>query len=209
MRRLAMLLTMAAAMGVLAAPSALGAPGLGYLPSKADTAKTFCAPGTIVVNISYTVLNDADSGLLGNAWAADQYVRYVQVIQTGWNSFCVATRYSGSVTTKAGPSPGATTKLPDGITGLMAGGDRFTFQGKLNRWLPTSGWLGTFDYQCDASFTCPGAFDWLSAYFREVSGVRMLWWAFAYNASATGNGVWANRMDYSYGDITGSLSSAS
>jgi hypothetical protein len=205
-RRLVNVLTVAAAVCALGAPVAYGSVGPNYQPSPtaALTMKTFCGYGTIVLNFSYSVSNDTDYGVLGDPWAADDYTHYVQVIQTGWNTYCAATRYSGSFTTKAGLSPGLTNVLPSGITGVLGGGDRFVFQGTRNSGLPTSGSIGSFDYSCDAaSSTCPQRFDWLSQYFRDVSNFRMLWWAFGYNANATGHGIWANRMDYSAYDITG------
>jgi hypothetical protein len=205
MRRLVKVLTVAAAGCALGAPLAHGSVGRDYQPSPtaALTIKSFCGYGTVVLNFSYTVSNDTDYGVLGNPWASDDYTHYVQVIQTGWNTYCAATRFSGSFTTQAGLSPGATNLLTDGIMGVFSGGDRFVFQGKRNPGMPTSGSIGSFDYACDAVFGCPERFDWFSQYFREVSSFRMLWWAFAYNANATGHGVWANRMDYSAYDITG------
>jgi hypothetical protein len=201
MRRLIVVLATAAALGVLAAPGALASPGLDYQAGSAATMKTFCAPGPIVVNVTMNVVNDADVGLARDVWALDKYQRQIQVIQTGPNTYCAATRYSGSFGTLTGISPGLTGFVFPGISSIMAGGDRFTFNGQLRTDVPTSGSIGTFDFACDASFTCPGRVDWRSLLFTNVTNFRTLWWAFAY-ATSDGHGTWANRMDYSYGDIT-------
>jgi hypothetical protein len=201
MRRLIMSLVTAAALGALAAPGAIASPGLDYAVGGGATMKTFCAPGTIVVNVTMNVANDADVGLASDAWALDKYQRQIQVIQTAPNTFCAATRYSGTFGTLFGISPGATGFVRPGISSIFAGGDRFTFQGQLREGAPTSGSIGTFDYRCDASFVCPGKVDWRSLLFTNVTSFRTLWWSFGY-VTSDGHGTWANRMDYSYGDIT-------
>ena len=201
MRRLMMAFLAAAALGAFAVTGAYASPGLDYTAGSAATMKTFCAPGTIVVNVTMNVVNDADVGLAGDAWALDKYQRQIQVIQTGPNTYCAATRYSGAFGTLFGISPGATGFVSPGISSIFAGGDRFTFHGQLRRDVPTSGSIGTFDFACDASFNCPGRVDWRSLLFMNVTNFQTLWWSFGY-VTYDGHGTWANRMDYSYGDIT-------
>ena len=201
MRRLMVVLTAAAALGALAVPGALASPGLGYARGSAATMKTFCASGPTVVNVTMDVVNDADVGLAGNAWALDKYERQILVIQTGPNTYCAATRFSGVSGTLFGISPGATGLVTPGITTSFGGGDRFTFKGQLRWGVPRSGSIGTFDFACDASFVCPGRVDWRSLLFANVTNFQTLWWAFGY-ATADAQARWVNRMDYSYGDIS-------
>ena len=90
-----------------------------------------CPAGTLVINVIQKVTGDADSGVAGNAWAFDDYVRRIQVIQTASGSFCATVSYQGSFTTNAGPSPQNTGTVAAGVVGTFEGGYVATFTGTL------------------------------------------------------------------------------
>jgi hypothetical protein len=162
-----------------------------------------CGGGTLVVDVTQDVINDADSGVAGNAWAFDDYQRQIRVWQTGPDTYCAILRYDGEFVTNAGPSPNNTGTLAAGVQGELAGGYRTThFTGTFAPTAPTSGDLGTFDYACDTSFNCPGRVSWPSLYFSSTSGFDLEWWGWIYTTDA--NGTWVNAISGNLGDITGS-----
>lgn len=164
-----------------------------------------CPSGTPVVNVVFKVTNDADSGF-GGGWAMDEYVKQVQVVQTT-DGFCATVKYQGSFTTNAGASPSGTGTVGAGVVGTMEGGYTATFGGalKASPASRTKGNLGTFNYECSAPYVCPGAFDWLGAFFdpavANFGDFAYLWWGWIYRGG--NNGTWVNAIDGSAGDITG------
>jgi hypothetical protein len=160
--------------------------------------------GTPIIDVTQTVLNDADSGFGGNAWAFDNYTRHIKVFQLSDGVFCATTRYEGTFTTNAGTSPSGLSTVPAGITGTIIGGYRATsFSGTLltSPANPTQGDIGSFDYNCDPTFTCPGFVDWVTLYFSATSGFNLDSWGWIYHGG--GNGTWVNASSGSIGDITG------
>jgi hypothetical protein len=160
----------------------------------------YCPSGQLVVDVTQTVVNDADAGVLGNAWAVDQYTRQIQVLKTGPNSYCAGTRYTGSFTSNDGPSPGGTAAVTAGITGSIGGGYRSTnFKAHFAPTVPTSGPIGVFDYRCDAAFNCPGYVNWTSLFFKNVQSFGLARWEWVYTSAA--NGSWYNSYLGNFGDI--------
>ena len=198
---------------LIAATSAVVASMLSLLTAAAtsDTTLNFgtqlnaaACGGTPIIEVSQTVLNDADSGVGGNAWAFDNFTRQIKVFQLSAGTFCATTRYEGSFTTNAGVSPSGTSTVSAGISAPFIGGYRATqFSGTL---LPspgaaTHGNIGTFDYMCDPTFTCPGFVDWTTLYFSTTSGFNLDWWGWIYHGGS--HGTWVNARSGNLGDITG------
>jgi len=206
MQRFVRAFALAAVVGLLAASGVLAAPGPQLNYGQQINASQ-CQPGKLVINVTWKALNDADSGFAGNAWAYDNYTKSVQIWQTGSDTFCASVQYEGKFTTVAGASPNSTlaniTPIPAGITGTMHGGYIAQFTGTLNGApeYATHGNLGTFDYQCDASFNCPGAPDWTTIYFSSMPTFDQPWWGWIYRTGQ--NGTWVNASTGSSGDITG------
>src|SRR3989442_5839792 len=65
-----------------------------------------CPPGNLVINVKQLVLRDVDSGVAGNFWAFDDFVRSIQVVEIGPSTFCATAKYQGQFSTIAGPAPG-------------------------------------------------------------------------------------------------------
>ncbi len=156
-----------------------------------------------VVNIKYSVTNDADSGTLGNVWAFDNYNKTVQVWPQTDGSFCAVVKYMGQFVTNAGDSPQAATTdgtVGAGVQGTFEGGYIGTFSGVLNNGLQTNGDLGLYDYSCDLAYNCPGIFNWLNEYFPGNTNFAQSFWGWNYQAGS--NGSWANVSTGNSGDIT-------
>lgn len=180
----------------LAAPGRIGS---GELNRKAcDTV------GKVVIDVNEKVLNDADSGTAGNAWAFDNYSRHIQVWPTGSDTWCAVVTWSGGTFAAiAGVrSPGDTAAIGANVKGQFSGGYRAIIAGTLLAtplWR-TRGSVGTFDYACDTSFNCPGYVDWVGQYFPAASTFDYAWWGWSYKASGH-HGTWVNKIDGNSGDI--------
>lgn len=201
MRRIGVAAIAAAAFGLASVPSALAFGGDQLNASQ-------CGHAKLAVNVTQKIINDADSGTLGNVWAFDAYNRHIQLWQTGPNTFCAIVDYHGQFTTVAGPSPQAATDtggtVSAGVEGTFEGGYRALITGTLNPSpsYKTRGDLGLFNYNCDMSFNCPGYVDWTQVYFTGgPSSFNEVWWGWQYHGAK--HGTWINSSDGNSGDITG------
>jgi len=163
-----------------------------------------CPTGKLVINVVQKIINDNDSGIAGNAWAYDDFVRQITIVEATPGTFCATVKYQGNFTTIVGPSPGNTGVVGDGIVGTFQGGYVSTlFTGTLlaTPLARTRGSIGTFDYDCDTNFNCPGYVSWITLYFSSTSGFDYSWWGWVYHAG--NNGSWTNASSGNSGDITG------
>ena len=162
-----------------------------------------CDKGRQVVNVYYTLVNDYDSGLHGNAWANDVVNRHLGVYSLGNNLYCATVNDTGSFITFAGDSPGGTGSVAQGVTGVINGGYVSTqFIGSLSASpaYKTSGYLGTFDLQCTDANNCPGARPSATSYFDSSLGYDLAQWGWMYHTAQNGN--WVNAQTVNSGDIT-------
>ncbi len=166
--------------------------------------------GNPVINVMQRVQNDADSGVAGNYWAFDYYVRRITVWATPTqNTYCAIVRYEGNfyaVPGQIGPGnipPGARidTSTNEPVHGIMSGGRRATITGTLlttSAW-PTHGSVGTTNYQCDITGNCPGRLKWQDKYFNAEYSYSDVWWGWKYNAGS--HGTWINASSGNSGNI--------
>jgi hypothetical protein len=159
--------------------------------------------------VTYRVQNDVDTGIKGNTWAFDTYLRSVRVWRKGAGRYCSVSAYDGQFASIEGPSPGGKVQLPAGIRGTFSGSSTTTFRGRFApRGAPQRGFLGVKDFACssaDVKGQCSGTWDWLGDYFTGVSAFRYARYAFRYHATENGTGTYSyalagGRIHYS-GDI--------
>lgn len=150
--------------------------------------------GAPIVNVTYKIVNDYDSGFGGNAWANDTLNRSLKIYDQGSGSYCAVVRDAGQFVTFAGMSPLDTSvTIPAGITGTIQGGYIGTFTATaFDPQLQVKGNLGTKDYACTDAYTCPGAFDWPGMYFSGFSNFNQPYWAWNYQAGTDGSMVQAS-----------------
>jgi hypothetical protein len=157
-----------------------------------------CGAGKLVLNVTYRVQNDVDTGVKGNNWAFDTYTRAVRVWRKAPGRFCSASTYKGEFTTIAGWSPGGKTQLPAGIRGTFKGSSVTTFRGTFAPAnAPVRGFLGVKDFACtsaDVKGECSGTFDWLREYFTGIAVFRYVRYAFMYHATENGHGTWSDTL---------------
>jgi hypothetical protein len=157
-----------------------------------------CGGGKPVIAVSYRVQNDVDTGIKGNNWAFDTYLRSVRVWRRAPGKFCSASTYDGDFASIEGPSPGGKWQLPAGIRGSFAGASITTFRGRLAPHnAPLRGFLGVKDFACssaDLKGQCSGTWDWLRDYFTGIAGFRYSRYEFRYHATENGTGTFADKL---------------
>lgn len=157
--------------------------------------------GPPVINVTFKVVNDYDSAVHGNAWANDSFNRKLQVWKQKDGTFCAVANYQGQFVTFAGDSPNGSGTVGAGIKGNVDGGYIAVMNGTFSPTMPTNGNLGTFDFRCTGAYNCPGAFDWVSAYFTNSTLFNQTFWGWQYHTAK--NGSWVNSSAGNEGDITG------
>jgi hypothetical protein len=161
-------------------------------------AASLCGGGKPVLAVSYRVVNDVDTGIKGNNWAFDAYTRTVRVWRKPRGGFCSGSTYNGAFTSIAGWSPGGRWQLPAGVRGTFKGSSATTFRGTFApRGAPVRGFLGVKDFGCssaDVKGRCSGTYDWLRAYFTEISGFKYTRYQFRYHATDNGTGTWSDSL---------------
>jgi hypothetical protein len=159
-----------------------------------------------VVNVSFRMINDYDSGVLGNAWANDTMHREIRIWQVSPGIYCGTVTDTSKFVTFPGASPAGTGTVTANIPGSINGGDiTGQFAGSLiaNPAYPTQGNIGldnTFDLGCTTAYNCPGARPSISSYISGYAG-QLQWWGWQYVTN--GHGIWVNSADGNTGDITG------
>jgi hypothetical protein len=164
--------------------------------------------GTLLVDVSARILNEADAGVLGNVWALDAITERARVWQTtapvavgSPGGYCVVESSSGSFATFAGPSPEGTGAVTAGVRGLLASVQRFEVAAIFRPLVPLSGFLGTFDFGCNQQGVCPGNVRFSSLFFQQITGVSGAGLASVYVAGQ--HGTWIQTSSGDFGDITG------
>jgi hypothetical protein len=182
------------ALGALAA-FALSAVAFGT--ASASNGGTYNPPqcgGKMVVNVTFQLFNDPDSGFFGD-WAVDSLNRQLKVFDLGDGTFCATVNDSGSFVTTGPNSPQLGAPLSAGITGVINGGYvTNVFGGTLDS-LPayaTRGNLGSFD----ATGPRPSFLSYFSSNTWD-GGLPV--WGWTYHTAQNGN--WVNASTGSFGDI--------
>jgi len=154
-----------------------------------------CDGGKMIVNVTYTITNDPDSGVNGNDWATDTIKRHMQVFDLGDGTYCAAVNDTGSFVTLAGDSPNGTGAVDAGISGRLNGGYVAMIPAATLDPSPayaTHGNLGSFDSSARPSFL---------SYFSGSPDWDFASWGWAYHTAKNGN--WLNAAAGNSGDITG------
>jgi hypothetical protein len=178
-----------------------------------ELAKSKCTnptTGNAIIDVSQKVQNDADSGEAGNYWAFDYYARHITVWKTNTaNTYCAVVTYDGKFYAVPGQiGPGNTplnalinTPTDEPINGRFTGGRRETITGTLLTtplW-STHGNVGTFNYKCDITGTCPGVINWTDQYFSTGYTNPDDWWGWKYDGGS--HGTWINAISGNSGNI--------
>jgi len=153
--------------------------------------------GAPLVNVVYRVVNEQDLASNGDVWALDTAVSNFRLYQTGGDTFCAAITISGTFTAFGGPSPAGTGVVPPGHSGRFAGVDTLYLTGTFASSLPTRGFVGTFDGQCD-QFECQTPVQFGRNYVNVSGPPEHGAYRFVYASTC---GVWIATNEGDRGDI--------
>jgi hypothetical protein len=205
MRGIGLIAVVLVALAAATAAVAAGGPTL----DKADISAAACKTGHAreLVNVTYKLVNDYDSGFAGNAWANDTINRQLRIWKSkSTGKFCAQVRDTGTFVTFAGTSPSGLSTVSAGIPGRLNGGYVTTsFSGTFAPTRNTHGDLGTFDLMCTSASDCPGTAPSYGDYFSSKSGDDLAQWGWIYKAQKH-HGTWLNQDDTpaaASGDISG------
>ena len=154
----------------------------------------------MVVDAFASFRNVADFGLDGHVWALDEGTQYIQIWRVGKNAFCVKRRDVGTFTSFAGISPAGTGVISAGVTGPFEGITYLNIYGVFEPKVPTTGYIGDFDLQCDQDGNCPGSSLRTSFLYFSCTNTLHFGW-FMFNAEAGTCGTWLQTPTGSTGDI--------
>jgi hypothetical protein len=155
--------------------------------------------GPRVVNAYGTYRNSADYGADGHVWALDTAREWLQIWPAGTNTYCLKRHDIGTFTTFAGLSPERTGTVRSGVTGRWNGEIVALIHGTFAPTIPTSGFVGDFDAQCQQDGTCLGALFNASFYFSSIDSVDYLVFQATFEGGACG--VWHQTVSGDSGDI--------
>ena len=165
-------------------------------PVLAETSAQPCEVGRPLVDVTILFANDQDVDSNGDVWAIDTGVTRFRLYRTGGDTFCAAITDAGTFTTFGGPSPAGTGTVPAGHRGRFAGTSTVRFGGTFAPTLPTRGFVGTFDRQCD-QYQCQSPR--IGFYYLEIEGPPMAdTYRYVYVSSC---GVWIVTSAGDRGDI--------
>jgi len=167
-------------------------------------------PGTLVLDISYYVTNDEDSGIFGY-WGLDSYTKSLQVWETSPGNFYAEAQYIGTWRTFRGAlSPGLGMTQEKDASGNLIGGYTATFTGTFS---PGSqkvkGYIGVYNYGGTKADVLLGKysngqvgptnpFAVLTAYFPGYANFAQPSWGWTYSYR---DQLWMNFVSANIGDV--------
>jgi hypothetical protein len=122
----------------------------------------------------------------------------MQIWQIGTNTYCLKRQDIGTFTTFAGVSPEGTGTVSGGVTGRWYGEIVAVLHGTFAPKVPTSGFVGDFDRQCEQDGTCLLPAFTPRAYI-SIDSFQFLTFKATYAGGACG--VWRQSLDGDTGDI--------
>ena len=110
----------------------------------------------MVVNSYATFENAADYGADGHVWALDAMTASIRIWHLGGDAYCAKVHVVGTSTTFAGLSPEGTGTVRAGVVASADGTFYERIYGTFAPTVPTTGFIGNFDPQCQQDGTCAG-----------------------------------------------------
>ena len=184
-RIVGMLLLMAALLG--------GASG----PAAAETPREACQAGPLLVDVWYRYTDDQFIDTHGRVVGLTSGIGRFRLYQLGPDTFCAISFVTGTITTFAGPSPNGTGTVPAGLRGHMVGEIILLFTGEFVPTLPTRGYVGEFDANCN-QFECETPIRFGRQYVETAGPPEVLGFRFVHYTRC---GIWTQTESSDEGDI--------
>jgi hypothetical protein len=171
-------------------------------PSASAKDKPGCPEGELIVDVTLTIKNVDDTANDGHVWALDSVVAHMRIWRVSTNRYCVRNDDAGTFTSFAGGSPGGTGTISSGVTGTIEGTQYFRAGGTFAPTVPTSGYIGEFNPDCQPDGSCANHdYRFPNLYFSKLTSFAFGWFSYAYDGGS--HGTWLQSTNGSSGDITG------
>ncbi|HEX2047639.1 MAG TPA: hypothetical protein VHF27_07740 [Acidimicrobiales bacterium] len=161
-----------------------------------QTPREACQAGPKLVDVYYRYADDQILDSQGRVVGLSSGIGHFRLYQLGPDTFCAISYVAGTFTTFAGPSPAGTGTVPEGLRGHVVGENVLLFTGEFVPTLPTRGYVGEFDANCD-QFECETPIRFGRQYLEtgppEVLGFRFVHY--------TRCGIWIQTESSDVGDI--------
>lgn len=177
-----------------AVATSVGASAANPQPSGCPTNKP------LVVNSYATYENALDYGADGHIWARDAATHYIQIWWLGGDSYCLKLRDVGTSTTFGGLSPEGTGTVRAGVTASFDGVVYARYNATFAPTVPTNGFIGNFDFQCDQEGNCADGVGFHDSFFFS-SVHHSDYGSFSFTADAGACGTWHESSSGDTGDI--------
>lgn len=174
----------------------LGVIGAAATPAHADATAT-CRIGPKLVDVYYRFVDDqvlnAEGRVVGLASGTGRFELY----RKGPDTFCAVSSLTGTFTLFGGASPAGTGTVPSGLRGHVVGVNVLQFTGTFNPLLPTRGYVGEFDANCN-QFDCETPIRFGRQYVETTGPPVVLDYRFIHYS---GCGIWVDAFTHTQGDI--------
>lgn len=155
----------------------------------------------LVVDAYFTAENSEDTGPDGHVWALDAGTRFIRLWRLGGDAYCLEIRDVGTFSTFAGLSPEGTGTVRAGVTGTIDGTSYLRVYGKFEPVVPTTGFLGNFDAQCQQDGTCASGILSIRASYFPTGYKNVDGGTFEVTYDAGSCGIWFQTNSGDIGDI--------
>ena len=182
------------AVSVLVLLAALGA---GAVPAQAQTAEAACRTGPKLVDVYYRFVDDQVLNAEGRVVGLASGVGRFEVYRKGPNTFCAVSTLTGTFTLFGGESPAGTGTVPEGLRGHVVGVNVLEFTGTFKPELPTRGYVGEFDANCN-QFECETPIRFGRQYVQTNGPPAVIDYRFVHYSRC---GIWVDAFTFTQGDI--------
>ena len=166
-------------------------------PVGAQTTRRECLAGTLVADVVYRYEDEQVLDTQGRVVGLASGVGRFRLYQLGPDTFCALSFVTGTFTTFAGPSPNGTGTVPEGLRGHVVGENVLLFTGEFDPELPTRGYVGEFDSNCD-QFECATPIRFGRHYVLTEGPPEVLSYRFSHYTRC---GIWVQTESSDVGDI--------
>ena len=174
----------------------LAALGAGVAPAGAD-AQADCRVGPKLVDVYYRYVDDQILNAEGRVVGLSSGTGRFEVWQTGPDTFCAVSTLTGRFTLFGGESPAGTGTVPAGLRGHVVGYNVLQFTGTFAPLLPTRGYVGEFDANCN-ELDCETPIRFGRQYIQTDGPPEVLDYRFVHHSAC---GIWVDALTYTQGDI--------
>ena len=177
----------------------LAAVGIGAAPAGADTASAVaaCRSGPKLVDVYYRFVDDQVLNAEGRVVGLASGIGRFELYQKGPDTFCAVSSLTGTFTLFAGDSPAGTGTVPEGLRGAVVGVNVLEFTGTFDPQLPTRGYVGEFDANCD-QFDCETPIRFGRQYVQTGGPPAVIDYRFVHYSRC---GIWVDAFTFTQGDI--------